>query len=345
MQLTFRQGIVRQPSVDAAPTAPAWLKPNSAKTGIDLIISSVPVVATFAHYDANYLIEEAKTINGAWGTDSVGSSNGPLIATGQTQYLYWDINLATGELTRGWTLQKPVVASVAPTDPEDDAHWFDSVNSRFRVYKRKSNGTGTWTDKVRVFAGVYENDARVTIYPNGTQVFVSNVNVSAGNIILGTNLRPLKQSNGTFVTTDSDLIIYQTGGQNVRFDAALSFRQADEEIPAYSLVSFRPNKRIGLASSNIIDASNTDPLSTARFVSGLSIQALAQDEVGQVVSNGIITNEQWSWTSDQINRPLFCGVTGEVTLTPPSVGALQQIGYVYDTDSIFLNIFPPVRIR
>lgn len=345
MQLTFRQGIVRQPSVDAAPTAPAWLKPNAAKTGIDLNISTVPVLATFAHYGSNYLIEETKTINGAWGTDAEGSTNGPLIPNGQTQFLYWDINLATGELTRGWTLQRPVVAQTAPTNPEDDAHWFDSDTTRMRVYKKRPDGSGVWVDKVRVFAGVYENDARVTIYPNGTQVFIKDVDVSAGNIILGSNLRPLKQTDGTFVTTDSNLIIYQTGGQNVRFDAALSFRQADEEIPAYSLVSFRPNKRLGLASSNIIDASNTDPLSTARFVSGLSIQALAQDEVGQVVTNGIVTNDQWNWTAAQINRPLFCGVTGEITLTPPSVGALQQVGYVYDTDSIFLNIFPPVRIR
>src|SRR5271167_2102008 len=104
MQLSFRQGIIRYspPLLQKTP-----LNPSS----VDLLVTpGYPVVVTFAHYTANYLISENTTVPGAWGSGAIGSTNGPLPMS-QTEYLYWDIDLGTGALTRGWTLLAPLYTS------------------------------------------------------------------------------------------------------------------------------------------------------------------------------------------------------------------------------------------
>jgi hypothetical protein len=171
--------------------------------------------------------------------------------------------------------------------------------------------------------------------PIGSQVGIGGNNYYAGNLIFGVNNKPLKQSDGTFVTTESNLIVSNTSGQNVKFDMALVYAQAREEIPKFYLVKFEPDRRIGLAKSSDRNS----------FVSGLSTQDLHQEEVGQIITNGVVRNEQWNWAPTQINKPLFCGPTGEITLVPPTAGILQQVGFVYDQDSIYFNLYPPVRLR
>lgn len=333
MKISFRQGIVRRQTVLSAPD---FLRKTSLSgTSIDLIASPEPTVISFAHYGANYLFEEGQTKVGAWGGDAVGSLNGPLLPS-ETQYLFWDVNISTGELTRGWTKVRPITTSIEPTNPVNDQHWFDLTNTRMRVFRRPDpSRAGAWQDKIRLFAATYDSGANIIPYPIGSQVGITGGPWNTGNLILGSNNKPLKQSDGTFVTTESDLIIYQTSGQNVKFDMALVYGQASEEIPKFSLVSFLPDRRIGLASSN----------NTTTFVSGVVTEDLYQDEVGQVVSNGVVRNEQWNWLPEQINKPLFCGAAGEIRLIPPLAGTVQQIGYVYENDSIYLNIFAPVRLR
>jgi len=334
MQLGFRQGIVRrQTNLSGAD----WLQKTSLSgASIDLNVGNEPIILTFCHYGSNYLIEETRSIVGAWGSDVVGTKNGPLTASGQTQYLFWDIDLGTGGLSRGWTLVPPIVSATEPVNPTADTHWFDLINFRMRVFRKPSpTVAGTWQDKVRLFAAIYDSSANIISYPLGSQVGISTGTWPAGNLILGINNKPLKQSDGTFVTTESSLIINQTSGQNVKFDMALVYSQAAEELPKYHLVSFLPQFRIGLASC----------LNLTSFVSGIVIADHHQEEMAQVISNGVVRNEQWDWTDANINKPLFCGATGELRLTPPTVGVVQQVGYVYERDSIYLNIFPPVRIR
>lgn len=334
MQLTFRHGIIKHQTTI---TGPLWLQ-KSSLTGntIDLNANSGPVVFTVAHYGANYLFEETRSIVAAWGGGNPGSINSPLVAVGQTQYLFWDINLATGGLTRGWTLVPPIVSGTEPLNPLPDTHWFDLTTTRMRVYQTNGGGNnGAWIDKVRLFACVYDQNATIVPMALGSQVDIENGTYYAGNLIFGVNNKPLKQSDGTFVTTESNLIVSNTSGQNVKFDMALVYAQASEEIPKFHLVKFEPERRIGLAKSSDRNS----------FVSGISTQDLHQEEVGQIVTNGVIRNEQWNWLPAQINRPLFCGPTGEITLIAPMAGILQQVGFIYSADSIYLNLFSPVRLR
>lgn len=332
MKVNFRQGIIRYPT---NLSGPSFLQKTSlSASAVDLVISPEPVVLTFAHNTANYLLEEVRSITGAWGGGAVGTANGPL-PLNQACYLYWDVNLATAELTHGWTLIPPIVTSNEPASPEHDTHWFDTQATKMRVYRKPATGEGYWQDKVRLFAAKHESSGLITPMPIGSQVGIKDGNWSTGNIILGANNKPLKQSDGTFVTTESDLIIYQTSGQNVKFDMALVFAQAAEEIPKFFLVTFLPDRRVGLASSTNLNS----------FVSGIVVEDLYEDDVGQIITNGVVRNEQWNWTPEQINKPLFCGPSGQISLTPARVGVVQQVGFVYDQDSIYLNLFPPIRLR
>lgn len=331
MKINFRQGIIkRQNSL----TGPDWLQKTSlAGNSIDLNAQTEPVSFTVAHYSANYLLEETKSVIAAWGGGPIGSNNGPL-TPGQACWLYWDVDLGTGALTRGWTLVAPYISATEPANPIHDTHWFDLIQNRTRVFRKPGAAAGAWQDKVRLFAASYNLAGTIVPYPIGSQVGITNGNFTTGNLILGVNNKPLKQSDGTFATTESELIIQQTSGQNVKFDMALVYAQAEEEIPKFHLISFRPNKRMMLASS----------LNTTSFVSGAVVDDLNQEEIGQVISNGVIRNEQWNFTADQINKPIFCGVHGEIVLNPPTVGVLQQVGFIYEPDSIYLNLFPPVRL-
>lgn len=330
MDLSFRQGIVRH---QTALNGPAWLqKTSSSGSTVDLNANQEPTIITFAQGAANYLVEETQSVSGAWGGSHANSNNGPLPA-GETSYLYWDIDLATSALSRGWTRVPWIATTAEPLNPTNDLHWFDLNRNIMRVYRKIGTAPGFWQDRIRVFAGVLFGNSVLVPYNTGTQVGL-NVPCQAGNIMLGTNNVPLKQSDGTFVTTTSKLIIQQTSGQNVQFDAALVYAQAAEEIPAFYLVAFKENKTVKLASSN-------DMLLQ---VAGISLDPLYEQEVGQIISNGRVRNNQWEFSAADIGKPLFCGPTGQLMLTPPPIGTLQQVAVVYDVSEIFINVLNPVRL-
>ena len=333
MIIPFRQGIVRIPT---ALTGPNWLQKTSLSgASIDLNVAQESVVLTFAHYGADYLFEESSSIVGAWGGDSIGSVNGPLTAGGVTQWLFWDVDLGTGALTRGWTLVAPIVSVTEPTNPVADMHWFDLSTNRMRLYRVNSIGAGIWIDKIRLFAAKYDSSATIQPINIGSQVSYSNGSYSSGNLLLGANNKPLKQSDGTFVTTESDLIVYQTSGQNVRFDAALVYAQAAEDIPKFSMVSFLPGQTMQLASN----------LNLTLFASGIVLADHYKNEMGQVITTGMVRNEQWDWQDANINGPLFVGVAGELSLVPPPTGVMQKVGFIVDNTSIFVQLQPPVRLK
>lgn len=334
MKIPFRQGIVRRPTVL---TGPDWLQKTSLTggTSIDLNVSNESIILAFAHLGSNYLFEENKTIVKAWGGDtSSGSINGPMSVLGQSQYLFWDVDLGTGSITRGWTLVPPIIGAVEPINPVHDTHWFDLSTTRMRVYRKIGTAPGNWVDKIRLFAAIYDAGGSIIPYPVGSQVTLTTGEHSTGNIILGTNNKPLKQGDGTFATTETDLIIYQTSGQNVRFDMALQFAQAAEELPKYSLVYFLPDTRIALASSaNIIN-----------FARGLVVADHHQEEIAQVILSGMVRNEQWNWPTSSFNKYLFCGADGSLTTTSPTAGVSHIVGFVVDATSINIHFQTPIRL-
>ena len=310
MNLNFTQGIVRCQK-DLSGNVSKFLQVNSNDGGyIDLVVAPDPTVVVFAHKSKNYIIEEMTGLEKAWG---------PFQAVGQTQYLYWDINFATGALVRGYTLLAPAISTSAPPSPQNDQHWFDTSTKCMKVW----NGA-KWVEKIRVFAGIYDQSAVLAAKPTGTQVGLQNINILAGQILLGTNRSPLRDTDGTFLTTETEMVVGRTSSSNIRIEALTCYKQARESIPSYHLVSFGGTDSIRLASYLNLD----------RQVNGIVREHLYSGETGLVMTNGLIINDEWSFDPAYIGRPLFCGPSGQVTLTVPPTGIVQQIGIVADTDKI-----------
>jgi hypothetical protein len=327
MKLNFRQGLVRYP-VGIAGT-PSYIQKNGQNNSyIDIAADATPVQFTIAHYQTDYIFTIPSSVPQAWG---------PITANGQTQYLYWDISLLDGSLTYSYTLHIPYVNATAPSNPLTDQHWFDSVNTVMNVW----SGT-KWLVKLRVFAGTYNQSAILTPQTIGSQVGITGGSYAAGNILLGKNGYPLRDSDGTFVTTESNLIAAATSGQDIKFDAALLYGQAMTNIPAFSLITFTGSLQI----------TPSTYLNTTLQINGMIDTAATIGEVVKVIPHGLIVNQAWNWnynstnytTVNNIGKPLFCDQYGNPTLTPPTIGMIQPIGYVFDTNAIYLDIQVPTRL-
>jgi PKD repeat protein len=315
MKLNFRQGIVKhQTDVNGNPI---FLQ-RSAASGqfIDLIVSPDSTMLAFAHRTSTYIVEELKTITNAWG---------PLEGAG-IKYLFWDVSLLSGALTRGLTLEPPLYSSGAPPTPSPDQYWFNTIENVGRVW----NGT-KWVEKLRIFAGYITSNAIIHPAPVGSEAGLIG-DFEGGHIMLDSLGSPLRQSNGLFVTTTTWLNVINLGATTARLEEAIMSGMAAEELPKYSMVQLRRGRQLLLARSSDI---------TSR-VSGMVTSDMYEGEVDTVISVGVVKNSEWSYSDADINRVLFCGTTGQVTLLPPTQGVLQQIGFVYDTDAIFLDIKPVI---
>ena len=313
MHLTFRQGIARyQTDVYATPT---FLRKSSTGDFIDLIVSPDPTIIVFAHRGGTYVVEESRTVLNAWGPFTSG-----------TEYLYWDINLLDASLTRGFTIHPQIVNATAPSNPQNDQHWFDTTEKVMRVW----NGT-KWAEKIRVFATTYSSSAIIQPFPLGTQAGQTGT-FEAGNLVLDAYNKPLRQSDGTFVTSTTELSIINAATKKVKFEAEVFLGLANEFIPKFSFVEVMAGKLIRLARSTNIYTR----------ISGLVAEDLYEGEVGSITSTGIVRNEQWNWPDSAVNRPVFAGTTGQITTIPPVTGVLQVAGYVVDKDAIRLETRAPI---
>lgn len=310
MKLTFRQGIARH-QTDVSGNSTFLQRSSVNGQFVDLVVSPTPTVLVFAHRDGTYLIEELKTVPNAWGPVSTG-----------TTYLFWDVNLLTGALTRGVTLHPPIYAGQAPVNPQNDQHWFNTDEKVMRVW----NGS-KWVEKIRLFAGTVTSGSIIHPMATGSQAGLTG-NFEAGNIVLDSFGMPLRQSNGCFVTTATWLGVVNLGTVTARLDSAIMSGMAAEELPKFSLVQMRPGRRLVLARCGDY---------TSR-IAGIVTEDLFEGEVGRVISTGVVRSNNWSFPDDSVNFPLFCGPTGEVTTNVPQSGVVQQIGFVYDRDAIFMDL-------
>lgn len=314
MKLNFRQGIARhQTDVNGNPT---FLQRSGSGQFVDLVVSPDPTVLVFAHRDATYVVEEAKTVSNAWG---------PIVGVAPV-YLYWDLNLLNATLSRGITLLPPIYSSSAPVNPSIDQNWFDTDNCIFRVFTAKG-----WVEKVRIFAGSISSGAIIRPYGLGSQAGLVG-DFEGGNILLDSFSKPLRQADGSFLTSVTQLNVVNLSTVTTRVEGAIVSVMASEEIPKNSAVQLGRGGRAILARS-------TDRNTR---IAGIIVEDLYEGEVGKLISHGLVRASEFAFTPTQVKRPLFAGPTGQITTVPPVQGVLQQIGFVEDTDAIYLQIHQPI---
>lgn len=325
MKLNFRQGIVR---ARTSLGMPDFLEYNLSNNTININITTTPVIVTVAHESVNYLIREATGTSNAWPQLVWKSAWGTQPPT-PTYYLYWNISLSTGEITRNYTRAAPIVSSSQPGSPTVDQHWFDTGANLMKYW----DGT-FWRPCIRVFAGYWSPSlVSLTHFPFGTQVSISNAEpiYPAGFLALGGDLKALRSSSGEFVTTESDVVINEGSFTSpVQLEGLNSDLIASEPIPAWSAVYMTDLGQIGLASG--VDAN--------KRAIGLAVKNCLPGDATKVISSGLASNESWAWDLND-GRELFAGLSGQLVQIDPNTDtttASQKVGMVLSATTILVNL-------
>jgi hypothetical protein len=321
MKLDFRQGIInRQKDISDTPVNLQRGSPDNSY--IDLIVAPTPTVVTFAYGERNYTVIESKGKEDAWGS----------FTTPDDYHLFMDLNLVNG-LIRYYHSKYPMIVSpIAPVNPNETQHWFDSANTYMKVFLN-----GEWRLKCRVLLGTFESDGSITYPALGSQVGL-NGEFSSGFVVYDDDRLPLLRHDGSFVTSES-LLLTNVSSTNI----AYSGFQLETHIKNVSATTLIPKQTL----VSLVDEDTVEICSYAnptRSVSGLIPNDLLAGDYTQLITYGRIFNPIAPFTTADINKPLFCGISGEVTLTAPNVGVSQIVGYVLDSNSFMLSIERPIYL-
>lgn len=316
MKLEFKQGLVRyQSDINDNPTF-LQLSPS----GVTLNVSPDPTVLTFSHGSTDYLFEENQTIVDAW--------PGPFDT--KDRWLYWDIDIVSGERTFGTTTIKPVISHNQPAGVAG-RHWFDTKTKEMKVYTGRR-----YVTKLRVFAG-YLDEGNVIIHnPIGSQVNLDEP-THAGVILFDDDNKPVKKfnrfGNGHFITTESPLSSQFSRLINFKLENELNDGIADEFIPKYFCVTFKTANKFNLASH----------IYPQYPCIGIASEDMHVGEARNFITNGYIKNELWDWDQEP-GTPLFVGATGEITTEVPQSFSIQNIGHIVSKHTIYINIKQIIKL-
>lgn len=319
MQLTFKQGIVRQQQTGTG--SPAFLQ--KTPSGVNIIVSPDPLVVTLAHGSVDYLHQEPSPVTNAW--------PGPFPISND-YWLYIDIDILTGARTFGKITKAPTVSGTAPTSPAPQLndHWFDPIKYIMKTW----NGNG-WVEVIRVFVAQLENGSILTQYPLGSSVGLNIANRS-GFMVFDDEEKPVKKfdrfNRGKFITTETPLASQFARITNYRLEGSITTAQADEPIAKYNCVTtVTPGK--------LIVAKNTDVTHPAI---GIASEDMNTSEVRTYIISGYIQEDTWNWTSPP-GTPLFVSPDGLLTITVPQSNSLQQMATIIDPKTIFVKVHPLIR--
>lgn len=318
MRINFRQGLIAFQKDNGLP---AFLNPSNTSGYVSHTVSPTPTVATAAHGESDYLMHFDQTVDLAWG---------PMIS-GVTNYLFWEVDMLTADVTRGITTLPPITSLLEPTSPADGQHWFDLNVNTMKVWSTARN---KWQAKIRVFAGSVANGNTnsITHQTEGSQVSL-NVPGNPGYIMRDHLLHPLRKSTGEFLTDDSPVHVDTTVGTSgvlVQPVNRIVPVRAGENIPAMSMVYFSAEDTVRLASSN-------PALIPGRVPVGIVLEELSVGDIGHISPFGEITYDQWDWT-DHAGEPLYIDTNGQITLTRPGGLMAYRVGFVKNKNTILLGV-------
>ena len=289
MRVDFQQGIITYPT---SSNQQVFLYYNGGYVSLQTDAGRVDI--TFAHGTENYLFTESTNTINAWG---------PL--TPSTNYwLYWDINLLTGNRTFGYTTLQPLFGSTQPSSPAIGQHWFDTTNKIMQVYQ-----TNGWATFVRVFAAKVNSSTFTALgsgYSNlpfaGTQVgLTSPSGILTGRILVDDTGTPISRRNGELFTTEDDFFINGSPVNTIRLESDIVNGAALEPIGRFQVVMYTNFGKINVANYNAIQTT----------VIAMSMEDLLTGEVGELCVQGVITNPTWNWLT--VGAPLWVDDYGLLT--------------------------------
>lgn len=308
-RISFRQGIVRH---GKSPGQPFFLQQNGQF--VDLVVSPDLTLIAFADGNKDYLYTESVTAIKAWGPFAVPDN----------YWMYWDINRVTGIRTYGSTTLLPIYATTAPLAPIVGQMWFDVSTGNATSGKMYEYNGASWVQVLRVFAGIYSSSNQflspvdtVSIETNftGTQIGATgNVTTNAGALAYDAAGKPIVNQDGKFFTTEDVFTAGVPTGASLKINNSLIRAQSTESIGSYQVVVFSNFNKIALAS----------PFDFLDKVYGIVEEDVPINDIGNVVTEGVIFNELWDFVNS--------------TATPPMVGSINDPIYVTSSGELTTDI-------
>jgi len=327
MKFNFRQGIQHATLVSGHPS---FLTYNPGSSTITINGSSDLVRATAASEIYNYLIEERTDTVNAWGPFDWIPAWGPEPVGNYTLYLYWNINRSTGLMTRSFTPRAPIFGIDLPLSPAIDQHWFDLSTNIMKVWD------GTWKKVIRVFAGEFTiGTPTITEYGLGTQVGLLETGDQVdwpdhGYILFGADMKGIRYSDTNFVTTATQINTnHGSFASPIRLELLNSTVLAGEPIPAFYAIT-------NIGDGTVLLANGT--VNSLRPV-GISLTNAIPGDPIDIVTHGILFNDQWNWDVSTGKKDLYCGSAGVLFQGDVSFSnGVSRVGSILSPQTILVNI-------
>lgn len=323
MRLHFRQGIARSRAVLGVPD---FLTYNNTFSTVDVNITEPWLIVTAAFKDKNYLLEERANQSQSWGPFNWDSAHWGAEPSVPVYQLYWDVNLATGEVTKGFTPWAALYGTTQPANPRIDQHWFNLDENIMFVWDGAA-----WQQKCRVFAASFgPSTLSITHRPFFSQVGYNSHECLAGYITYGEDAKGIRLDDGTFLTSATNIFV-NTGRYSspVNLEASSTAMIAGEPIPAFSCVTNSDLSTCRLASS-----ANSD-----RYPIGVAMKEAAIGEAVEYMQHGVLYNDQWDWDFD-LGKDIYCGVDGTLYQGSPTLATNGElkVGTILSAVSIQVHI-------
>lgn len=320
MKLNFRHGLVRYHRDIYG--QPAYLFRNSPSGDITLLATITPFVISFSHGNAEYLFQESLDVVNAWNITWVAN---------QDYWLYIDLDVTTGERTFGQTSILPVTGNTAPVNPQIDQHWFDFTNNVMKLW----NGIA-WIEKIRVFVAKYDNATTFVYNLFGSTVGV-NIAYHSGFILFDDDNKPLKKfdkfNRGKFITTETALSSQLHRSSSYKLESSIPVSRSRDNLLPGHVVCLTDASEVGICSAHAPE----------KPAIGLCMETVYSGEMVTYVTSGHATHVSWSWTNPPGTK-VFVDEFGFLTTTVPSISSFQEIGYIVDEKTIYVDIRPIVLL-
>ena len=337
-KISFRQGIVSHPK-----NSRSGLQSFLRKDGdnVDILIdtgsSITPITIAFAHQDTNYLYTESKSITSAW----------KKIRTGTDYWLFWDIDLNSGTISRDSTIYEPIYSRTEPDKKlrRKGQMWFDLTDITFKEWQGN-----VWRETVRVMAAKVANGTQfqsLSVNANkdsytGTQVgtFSSQRgSINVGSLVYNKAGKAIKSGkrNQFFTTEDQFLTGVPTGASN-KINNTLVTGVALCPLAAFQIVQYNDYNSICLA--NVYEQGSK--------LFGIVESDVETGEVTNFVSEGIIFNENWDWEAlgVEVNTPLYIDQSTKRLTQVAPIGDDLPVGTVIGVKEVYFapRLFPQVDV-
>lgn len=311
MRLSFKQGIV-QHQTDTFGT-PTFLQVVGGF--VSLMATNAPTVISIIHgVNKDYLYTERQTQNNAWGPFDAND-----------YWLFWNINLITGEREFGSTNLEPAQSVNPPVGPGVGQMWFNTVSQIWYEF----NGA-SWVEVVRVFAcKLVSGVTPISMSINspdyrGTQIGL-NTPTRSGALTFDMQGKPIRTGDNKFFTTEDQFFTGVSTGARLRVGNILVPGIAQQPLHKFQVVEF-------IDFNKILPAT---PFTQLTRVYGIIEEDAPTGDVVDFVTEGMIFNEDWNWMGlgALVNDPVYIDDAGEVQIVP-HIGGQMPIGVVTGAQEI-----------